>query len=53
MQMRASSSLIAHTLAGFNAPEELIGKTDRDLSTEEHASAAFADEQRIMATGQR
>ncbi len=37
---------------GFNTPEEVIGKTDRDLFTDEHASAAFADEQRIMATGQ-
>ena len=34
---------------GSNAAEELIGKTDRDLSTEEHASAAFADDQRLMA----
>jgi diguanylate cyclase (GGDEF)-like protein/PAS domain S-box-containing protein len=31
---------------------ELVGKTDFDVFTSEHAGAAFADEQRIIATGQ-
>jgi sigma-B regulation protein RsbU (phosphoserine phosphatase) len=33
-------------------PEALLGKTDFDFFTEKHASQAFADEQRIIATGQ-
>ena len=32
-------------------PEELLGLTDFDLFTAEHASAAYADEQRVIATG--
>ncbi len=36
---------------GFDTPEEMIGKTDHDLFADEHASQAFADEQRIIATG--
>jgi PAS domain S-box-containing protein len=31
---------------------ELVGKTDFDVFSSEHADAAFADEQRIIATGQ-
>jgi diguanylate cyclase (GGDEF)-like protein/PAS domain S-box-containing protein len=31
---------------------ELVGKTDFDVFSNEHACAAFADEQRIIATGQ-
>jgi diguanylate cyclase (GGDEF)-like protein/PAS domain S-box-containing protein len=31
---------------------ELVGKTDFDVFSSEHAGAAFADEQRIIATGQ-
>jgi sigma-B regulation protein RsbU (phosphoserine phosphatase) len=37
---------------GFESPEEVIGKTDYDLFTKEHAEAAYADEQRIMETGE-
>lgn len=36
---------------GFETPEEVLGKTDFDLFTEEHAAAAFADEQRIIQSG--
>jgi diguanylate cyclase (GGDEF)-like protein/PAS domain S-box-containing protein len=32
-------------------PEELLGLTDFDLFTAEHASAAYADEQQVIATG--
>jgi two-component system sensor histidine kinase/response regulator len=38
--------------AGLSDQSEIIGKTDRDLYSEEHASAALADEQRIIETGQ-
>lgn len=37
---------------GFNEPEEVIGKTDLDIFTEEHGREAYEDEQRIMRTGQ-
>jgi sigma-B regulation protein RsbU (phosphoserine phosphatase) len=37
---------------GYQSPEQLIGKTDFDLFTEEHAAAAFEDEQRIIRTGE-
>jgi phosphoserine phosphatase RsbU/P len=37
---------------GFASPEEVIGKTDHDLFTAEHAEAASADEQRIVRTGE-
>jgi PAS domain S-box-containing protein len=33
-------------------PRELRGKTDFDVFTQEHASAAFADEQQIIRTGE-
>ena len=32
--------------------EEVIGKTDFDLFSEEHAASAFADEQQIIRTGE-
>ena len=38
---------------GLDDPEQLVGKTDRDFFTPEHAEKAYADEQRIMATNQR
>src|SRR6266568_4930711 len=34
------------------AAEELIGKTDFDVFSDQHASTAFADEQRIIHTGE-
>src|SRR4051812_26032742 len=37
---------------GFSSPDELIGKNDFDLFTAEHASAAYADEQEIIRTGE-
>ncbi len=37
---------------GFNSPEEVLGKTDLDIFSDEHGRAAFEDEQRIMKTGE-
>ena len=37
---------------GFKDQSEIIGKTDQDLFAGEHADAALADEQKIIATGQ-
>lgn len=45
---------ISRTMAEFHRikdPSEMIGKTDFDVFSEEHARPAFDDEQRIMATG--
>jgi len=36
---------------GFSSPEEVEGKTDLDIFTNEHGRAAFEDEQCIMETG--
>ena len=36
---------------GFDSPEEVIGKTDLDIFTDEHGHDAYEDEQRIMETG--
>ncbi|NUP49163.1 MAG: EAL domain-containing protein [Catenulispora sp.] len=47
--LRVSESAAAFT--GVPA-EEMIGKTVRDYFTPQHAAAAFANEQRIMRTGQ-
>jgi two-component system sensor histidine kinase/response regulator len=48
--LRASRAL-AHKL-GLEDPKELEGKTDRDFFTDDHANAAFADEQKVITTGQ-
>ena len=37
---------------GFKDQSEIIGKTDQDIFAGEHADAALADEQKIIATGQ-
>jgi PAS domain S-box-containing protein len=37
---------------GYNNPDNLIGKTDYDLFSEEHANQAFEDEKKIIQTGQ-
>src|SRR5438477_2268479 len=37
---------------GVSDPSQLIGKTDFDLFTTEHAEAALKDEQEIMRTGE-
>lgn len=36
---------------GLSSPDELIGNTDFDYFTDEHARPAFADEQEIIRTG--
>jgi PAS domain S-box-containing protein len=37
---------------GFKNQSEIVGKTDHDLFSDQHADAALADEQKIIATGQ-
>lgn len=37
---------------GLSDPKEVIGKTDWDFFSEEHARKAYEDEQRIIRTGQ-
>lgn len=37
--------------AGMKDPADLIGKTDADIFSAEHAKQAFADEQKIIRTG--
>ncbi len=36
---------------GFQEPAQILGKTDFDIFTEEHARPAFEDEQEIIRTG--
>jgi PAS domain S-box-containing protein len=38
--------------SGLSTPEQMIGKSDKDFFTGEHASKALADEQEIIRTGQ-
>jgi hypothetical protein len=38
-------------LFGVDAPAKLLGKTDFDFFTEEHARPAFEDEQKVIQTG--
>lgn len=47
--LRASKALAVKL--GRSDPAELIGRTDRELFTAEHADQALADERRIMETG--
>jgi two-component system sensor histidine kinase/response regulator len=43
----------AHAKAfGLDDPAQVIGKTDFDFFTDEHAQLAYADEQQIIRTGQ-
>ncbi|MEI8341199.1 MAG: PAS domain-containing protein, partial [Verrucomicrobiota bacterium] len=45
----------SQALAKFHhlkSPDELLGKTDFDVFTEEHARQAFEDEQEVMKSGQ-
>jgi PAS domain S-box-containing protein len=48
--VRASRSLM--TRLGVSRDEEILGKTDFDFFSEEHARQAFEDEQRIIRTGE-
>jgi len=41
---------LAHAF-GLSNPADMIGKTDFDFFTKEHAQAAFEDEQKILHTG--
>lgn len=38
--------------SGGKSPDDYLGKSDFDLFSEEHARSAFADEQRIIETGE-
>ncbi len=46
-----SAGWLATAAPGYSL-EEVIGKTDFDFFTEEHAAAALADEQRIIGSGE-
>jgi diguanylate cyclase (GGDEF)-like protein/PAS domain S-box-containing protein len=51
LQSRFLAVSRAHATGRGREPEELLGLTDFDVFTAEHASAAYADEQRVIATG--
>ncbi len=42
----------ADAFAGGLGPDEMTGKTDFDVFSEDHAANAYADEQRIIRTGE-
>ena len=48
--LRVNASMARRT--GHPSPAALEGRTDFDIFSPEHAQAAFADEQRIVATGE-
>ena len=48
--VRASISLAQRV--GYDDPNELVGRSDLDLFSEEHGMQAFADEQEVIRTGQ-
>lgn len=53
MQSRFIRINKAHAISlGLKEPSEVIGKTDYDFFSEEHARKAFEDEQRIIKTGE-
>jgi len=47
--LRVSRAMAAHF--GMNDPADVVGKTDFDFFTPEHAEPAFRDEQEVMRTG--
>lgn len=52
LQSRFLRNTRAHAkMLGFSDPADLMGKTDMDLFSSEHAQAAFKDEQEIIRTG--
>ncbi|MCS7091269.1 MAG: PAS domain-containing protein [Verrucomicrobiota bacterium] len=46
------SRALLEKLPQVGGAQDLVGKTDFDIFTEEHARPAFEDEQRIIATGE-
>jgi PAS domain S-box-containing protein len=48
--IRVNRALVARF--GFRSADDVVGKTDFDLFTEEHARQAFEDEQQIVRTGE-
>jgi methyl-accepting chemotaxis protein len=48
--LRVSNNMMK--LFGVNSVDEIIGKSDFDFFSEEHARPAFEDEQRIIRTGE-